>query len=81
MLSESKVEGLHDEVWYHREGSLDIEMGPDRFMDGEVFDSEKLGDYLARVGAAHLRLPGERRPQTSESASRDETLKSEAKSQ
>ena len=46
-----KVEGTHAEPWVLTEASSPIAMGPDRFLDGRVFDPAKLVEYLEGFGA------------------------------
>jgi nitrate/nitrite transport system substrate-binding protein len=52
---EEKTEGTHGGAWLLEEASEPIPMGPDRFMDGQVFDPAQVDDYLrsfaVRAGA------------------------------
>jgi nitrate/nitrite transport system substrate-binding protein len=41
-----KTEGYHQSEWVLQEGSAHIPMGPDRFLDGSVFDPSNAVDYL-----------------------------------
>ncbi len=41
-----KTEGYHDTNWQLQEGGADIVMGPDRFLDGALFDPSSAVDYL-----------------------------------
>jgi hypothetical protein len=45
-IHDSKIEGAHADSWF-LPGSLEqIEMGPDRFIDGAVFDPATPEQYL-----------------------------------
>lgn len=51
-----KVEGRNAEPWTLTEASAPIEMGPDRFFDGKVFDPEHLAAYLDGFEVKHLKV-------------------------
>jgi nitrate/nitrite transport system substrate-binding protein len=60
-----KTEGRHGEPWALDGTGAPIVMGPDRFVDGRVFDPARLDDYLADFAppdTARAALGGSRNP-------------------
>jgi len=51
-----KTEGHHDDNWELQEGESAIVMGPDRFLDGAVFDPSTAIDYLTSFEISHRRV-------------------------
>jgi nitrate/nitrite transport system substrate-binding protein len=49
-----KTEGLHDCDWALQEGGEFIPMGPDRFLDGTVFDPSSAIDYINSFTINHM---------------------------
>lgn len=47
---DEKTEGTHDHAWVLMEATLPIAFGPDRFMDGRVFDPANIDAYLDGFG-------------------------------
>lgn len=44
---DQKIEGTHSSAWLMTDASSPIAFGPDRFMDGRVFDPDDVNGYLA----------------------------------
>jgi ABC-type nitrate/sulfonate/bicarbonate transport system substrate-binding protein len=51
-----KTEGHHVCNWALQEGSAQIAMGADRFLDGALFDPSSAVDYLGSFAISHLRV-------------------------
>lgn len=49
-----KTEGHHDCNWALQEGSINIAMGADRFLDGALFDPSSAVDYLDSFAINHM---------------------------
>ncbi|MEO0549776.1 MAG: CmpA/NrtA family ABC transporter substrate-binding protein [Pseudomonadota bacterium] len=45
-----KIEGAHSSSWVLTEASAPIAFGPDRFIDGRIFDPENIEGYLSGLG-------------------------------
>ncbi|MEO1321388.1 MAG: CmpA/NrtA family ABC transporter substrate-binding protein [Pseudomonadota bacterium] len=45
-----KIEGAHSSSWVLADASAPIAFGPDRFIDGRIFDPENITGYLAGFG-------------------------------
>lgn len=45
-----KIEGAHSSAWVLTDASAPIAFGPDRFIDGRIFDPENVSGYLSSFG-------------------------------
>lgn len=56
--SDEKVEGRHDHPWLMTDATQPIAFGPDRFLDGRIFDPSDIEGYLEGfdIRAAELRM-------------------------
>lgn len=52
---DEKTEGAHDHAWVLMEATQPIAFGPDRFMDGRVFEPARIDDYLDGFGSRTIR--------------------------
>ena len=58
--SDMKIEGTHDAPWVLEDASAPIDMGPDRFFNGQTFDPSKIAEYIGSFDISNLKVPLEK---------------------